>query len=58
MLQLEDGEEIEMEMEDNDADEETGEYAPMIVELGEHDNVSVAELEEEDDASDLEDMRY
>jgi A1 cistron-splicing factor AAR2 len=58
MLQLEDGEEIEMEMEDNDADEETGEYAPMIVDLGEHDNISEAELEEEDEASDLEDMRY
>jgi A1 cistron-splicing factor AAR2 len=58
MLQLEDGEEVEMEMEDNDADEETGEYAPMIVDLGEHDNVSEAELEEEDEASDLEDMRY
>jgi A1 cistron-splicing factor AAR2 len=58
MLQLEDGEEVEMEMEDNDADEETGEYAPMIVDLGEHDNVSEAELGEEDEASDLEDMRY
>ncbi|GLI81350.1 hypothetical protein PoHVEF18_009727 [Penicillium ochrochloron] len=58
MLQLEDGEEVEMEMEDNDADEETGEYAPMIVDLGEHDDVPEAELEEEDEASDLEDMRY
>ncbi|ODM17557.1 hypothetical protein SI65_07232 [Aspergillus cristatus] len=33
MLQLEDGEEVEMEMAD-DEDEETGEYAPTVVELG------------------------
>lgn len=33
MLQLEDGEEVEMEMSD-DEDEETGEYAPTVVELG------------------------
>lgn len=33
MLQLEDGEEVEMEMAD-DEDEETGEYAPMIVDFG------------------------
>lgn len=58
MLQLEDGEQIEMEMEDNDADEETGEYAPMVVDLGEHNNVSEEEQDEEDEASDLEDMRY
>ncbi|KAJ5179480.1 hypothetical protein N7492_002690 [Penicillium capsulatum] len=32
MIQLEDGEEVEMEIEDNDEDEETGEYAPMVVE--------------------------
>ena len=32
MLQLEDGEEVEMEMSDN-ADEETGEYAPVVVDL-------------------------
>lgn len=31
MIQLEDGEEIEMEMDDNDEDEETGEYAPLVV---------------------------
>lgn len=57
MLQLEDGEQIEMEMEDNDADEETGEYAPMVVDLGEH-HLSEEEQIEEDEASDLEDMRY
>lgn len=34
MLQLEDGEEVEMDMSD-DEDEETGEYAPTIVEPGE-----------------------
>lgn len=33
MLQLEDGEQVEMEMSD-DEDEETGEYAPVIVDLG------------------------
>lgn len=32
MLQLEDGEEVEMEMSD-DEDEETGEYAPLVVDL-------------------------
>ncbi|KAJ5747541.1 uncharacterized protein N7511_009237 [Penicillium nucicola] len=37
MLQLEDGEEVEMDMEENDEDEETGEYAPMIVDLGDGD---------------------
>ncbi|KAF3388623.1 hypothetical protein F1880_003335 [Penicillium rolfsii] len=59
MLQLEDGEEVEMDMEDNDADEETGEYAPMIVDLGEHDTISEADPEvEEDEASDLEDVRF
>ncbi|KAJ6002437.1 hypothetical protein N7451_004984 [Penicillium sp. IBT 35674x] len=31
MIQLEDGEEVEIDMDDNDEDEETGEYAPMIV---------------------------
>lgn len=32
MIQLEDGEEVEMDIEDNDEDEETGEYAPLVVE--------------------------
>ncbi|OKL57243.1 hypothetical protein UA08_07623 [Talaromyces atroroseus] len=34
MLQLEDGEEIEMEMSGADEDDETGEYAPVIVDMG------------------------
>lgn len=34
MIQLEDGEEVEMEMDGNDVDEETGEYAPLVVDLG------------------------
>ncbi|CEJ59226.1 hypothetical protein PMG11_07857 [Penicillium brasilianum] len=58
MLQLEDGEQIEMEIEDNDADEETGEYAPLVVDLEEHNDLSEEEQIEEDQASDLEDMRY
>ncbi|KAJ5805018.1 hypothetical protein N7474_010905 [Penicillium riverlandense] len=33
MIQLEDGEEVEMEMDGNDEDEETGEYAPLVVDL-------------------------
>lgn len=52
MLQLEDGEEVEMEMDDNDQDEETGEYAPVIVDLGENNAT-----EEDEDVSDM-DMRY
>lgn len=36
MLQLEDGEEIEMEMSGADEDDETGEYAPVIVDMGEN----------------------
>ncbi|KAJ5963793.1 uncharacterized protein N7479_003669 [Penicillium vulpinum] len=32
MLQLEDGEQVEMDWDGNDEDDETGEYAPMIVE--------------------------
>lgn len=34
IIQLEDGEEVELEMED-DGDDETGEYAPLVVDLGE-----------------------
>ncbi|KAF4180473.1 hypothetical protein CNMCM8694_005790 [Aspergillus lentulus] len=34
MVQLEDGEEVELEMED-DGNDETGEYAPLVVDLGE-----------------------
>lgn len=35
MLQLEDGEQVEMEMSGADEDDETGEYAPVIVDMGE-----------------------
>ncbi|KAI2787565.1 hypothetical protein POX_f07936 [Penicillium oxalicum] len=58
MLQLEDGEEVEMEMADNDADEETGEYAPMVVDLGEHNTLLDEQRLDHDDASDLDDARY
>ncbi|KGO76939.1 A1 cistron-splicing factor, AAR2 [Penicillium italicum] len=33
MLQLEDGEQVEMDWDGNDEDDETGEYAPVIVEM-------------------------
>jgi A1 cistron-splicing factor AAR2 len=33
MLQLEDGEQVEMDWHGDDEDEETGEYAPMVVEM-------------------------
>ncbi|KAJ5705150.1 hypothetical protein N7536_000839 [Penicillium majusculum] len=33
MLQLEDGEQVEMDWDGNDEDEETGEYAPVIVDM-------------------------
>ncbi|KAJ5902777.1 hypothetical protein N7495_003305 [Penicillium taxi] len=33
MVRLEDGEEVELDLDDNDEYEETGEYAPMIVEI-------------------------
>lgn len=43
MLQLEDGEEVEMEMNDN-ADEETGEYAPVVVDMeGTQEDVDMAD---------------
>ncbi|PYH99635.1 AAR2 domain protein [Aspergillus ellipticus CBS 707.79] len=35
MVQLEDGEEVELDMHDNDEDDELGEYAPMVVDLEE-----------------------
>lgn len=38
MIQLEDGEEVELEMED-DEDEETGEYAPVVVDMGDREDV-------------------
>lgn len=54
MLQLEDGEEVEMEMNGNDEDEETGEYAPVVVDLGEDNTI----LEDEDEGTSDMDMRY
>ncbi|THC88649.1 hypothetical protein EYZ11_011906 [Aspergillus tanneri] len=35
MLQLEDGEQVEMDTNEGDEDDEMGEYAPVVVELGE-----------------------
>lgn len=55
MIQLEDGEEVEMEMDDNDEDEETGEYAPVVVDMDEGN--TVASEEEEEETPDM-DMRY
>ncbi|KAH8424519.1 AAR2 splicing factor family protein [Aspergillus melleus] len=37
MLQLEDGEEVEMDTNEGDEDQEMGEYAPVIVDLGDGD---------------------
>ncbi|RAK93269.1 AAR2 domain protein [Aspergillus costaricaensis CBS 115574] len=34
MVQLEDGEQVELDMHDDDEDDELGEYAPMVVDLG------------------------
>jgi len=56
-IQLEDGEEIEMEMDDNDEYEETGEYAPVIVDLDEGSAKHDAAYDD-GEMSDLEDMRY
>lgn len=36
ILELEDGEMVQMDMNDADEDEETGEYAPVVVDLGEY----------------------
>lgn len=54
ILQLEDGEEVEMDMDDNDEDEETGEYAPVVVDLDENDTI----VEDEEEATSDLDMRY
>ncbi|OQE31583.1 hypothetical protein PENSTE_c001G01123 [Penicillium steckii] len=56
-IQLEDGEEIEMEMDDNDEYEETGEYAPVIVDLDD-DSAKHDAADDDGEMSDLEDMRY
>lgn len=54
LVQLEDGEEVELEV-DGDEDEETGEYAPIVVDMG-------GEEQEQEDAdmedNSMEDMRY
>lgn len=55
MLQLEDGEQVEMELNDSDPDEETGEYAPVVVDLEGEGNAD-AEPEDEEDV-DMGDMR-
>ncbi|PWY73675.1 hypothetical protein BO70DRAFT_364581 [Aspergillus heteromorphus CBS 117.55] len=52
MVQLEDGEEVELDMHDNDEDDELGEYAPMVVELegdSTQDGVDVDVDEDEDE---------
>ncbi|KAJ9285913.1 hypothetical protein DTO021C3_6474 [Paecilomyces variotii] len=48
MLELEDGERVEMEMNDADEEDETGEYAPVIVDLGEREGSSSLELDMKD----------
>ncbi|KAL1861966.1 hypothetical protein Plec18170_000790 [Paecilomyces lecythidis] len=48
MLELEDGEQVEMEMNDADEDDETGEYAPVIVDLGGGDGSPSPELDMKD----------
>lgn len=40
MLELEDGEQVEMEVNDAESFDETGEYAPVVVDLGENDEMS------------------
>jgi A1 cistron-splicing factor AAR2 len=59
MLQLEDGEEVEMDMDDNDEDEETGEYAPLVVDLDEGNATPEEDIEDDkEDTPELDDMRY
>ncbi|KAL9625742.1 MAG: hypothetical protein Q9160_000062 [Pyrenula sp. 1 TL-2023] len=36
LLELEDGEQVEMDLNEDDEDEETGEYAPTVVDLSQH----------------------
>ncbi|KAJ9302211.1 hypothetical protein DTO271G3_1077 [Paecilomyces variotii] len=48
MLELEDGEQVEMEMNDADEEDETGEYAPVIVDLDEREGSSSLELDMKD----------
>lgn len=53
MIQLEDGEEVDIDMDDNDADEETGEYAPVVVDMDEGNTPASEEEEEETLDTDL-----
>ncbi|QGA15835.1 hypothetical protein EYB26_003496 [Talaromyces marneffei] len=48
MLQLEDGEQVEMEMSGADEDDETGEYAPVIVDVGETEGAVVEDTTDVD----------
>ncbi|KAF9885697.1 hypothetical protein FE257_012679 [Aspergillus nanangensis] len=54
MVQLEDGEQVELDINDDDEDDEMGEYAPVIVDLGE--NTPDSPLQHDDDDG-LDDMR-
>ncbi|EGZ74218.1 hypothetical protein NEUTE2DRAFT_142375, partial [Neurospora tetrasperma FGSC 2509] len=47
MVQLEDGEQVELDMHDDDEDDELGEYAPMVVDLGENSTPDHIDTEEE-----------
>ncbi|KAL4888495.1 A1 cistron-splicing factor [Aspergillus ambiguus] len=53
MVRLEDGEEVELEMNDDDGDDEIGEYAPMVVDVVEDAPASI----HDDEASDNDDPR-
>jgi A1 cistron-splicing factor AAR2 len=64
MLELEDGERVEMEVPGFDADDESGEYAPVVVDLtasqikalkGKDSDEEIRDVESEDDTN-LQDM--
>ncbi|EAW13915.1 AAR2 splicing factor family protein [Aspergillus clavatus NRRL 1] len=48
MVQLEDGEQVELEMNDEDGDDETGEYAPIVVDLEEGTTAQDLDIEADD----------
>ncbi|KAK8195077.1 A1 cistron-splicing factor [Phyllosticta capitalensis] len=60
MLELEDGEQVEMDVAGYDEDDETGEYAPMMVELTAEQKKSLGlpddQEEESEEEADIEDM--
>jgi A1 cistron-splicing factor AAR2 len=61
MLELEDGERVEMDMNGADEDDESGEYAPTVVELtpeqiNELNGTSVGSADESEEEADLDDM--